>query len=513
MVASSGTGTVSHGTGSIAAILIVLSGFVALPMATQSAEAPDVAGGETCPRTSGAEPPLPLDHTPLMQDAVLMVDSSGSMVTNDPMNCRHVAAKYYIDHLASPDRVAVLDFDAACRWTGPDHHLDTAGHDGVPDYVDPKSDVDQVDSMGGTNLLCTIQGAVAELTARGNARHYWVAILLTDGLDSGGNTNSAILAAAQSAADNDIPIFTIGFGDADEVLLTDIAAITGAAYFHATNCTVMVEAYDTIYGMLRDRWEEKPSAPGDPSAQVTGGDLRVSWTLSSDDTGGAHDVSGYEVWRGDSFDATGASYTLLGTTPDEVTSLLDTGAGADGLDHFYQVRAVDLAGHSVPAAGQGAKFSELLTAGSNLVSLPLEVDDDSVASILATVPWTSVRTYRDGMWRTAYAGRPGSGLDALPAGSAFWIEVSSDAWWTLVGRTPGTTQVPLRAGWNLVGYPALFARPAAEVFAGIDVVAMERFADAPPYNLQRLDGAGMLSPGRGYWVQVRQDSILTIANA
>jgi len=180
-----------------------------------------------------------------------MVDSSGSMVTNDPMNCRHVAAKYYIDHLASPDRVAVLDFDAACRWTGPDHHLDSAGHDGNPDYEDPKADLEAIDSNGGTSILCALQFAEQEYLSRGDPARLqnesWIGILLTDGYDTaGGDIRSQ---AAQMGGEG-IHVYTIGLiggqSQVDVALLMAIADLTQGRYFQAETAFDLVGVFKNI---------------------------------------------------------------------------------------------------------------------------------------------------------------------------------------------------------------------------------------------------------------------------
>ena len=45
------------------------------------------------------------------QDVVLVIDSSGSMAWNDPLDLRIDAAKNYVDKLKPDDRAAVVDMD------------------------------------------------------------------------------------------------------------------------------------------------------------------------------------------------------------------------------------------------------------------------------------------------------------------------------------------------------------------------------------------------------------------
>ncbi len=165
---------------------------------------------------------------PRKQDTMILMDSSGSMGGNDPGNLRLAAAKHYVDLLSVPDRAAVVDFDNDAILVG-GHHLSS-------NYPQIKSDIDTIDSSGGTNLFDPIRIATNELVLLGNTSHVWVQILLTDGEDSTGHSNAQILAEAQRAANNNIVIFTIGLigsGGADEVLLQQIASATGGVYLRA----------------------------------------------------------------------------------------------------------------------------------------------------------------------------------------------------------------------------------------------------------------------------------------
>ena len=182
---------------------------------------------EVVARGSPVPEPMPID-------VVFQIDSSGSMAQNDPFDARKNGVKVFLEELGRRDlgdRAAILDFDDDCAWTGPDHHLDTAGHDGNPDYGDPQADVDQIDSAGSTDLACAVWDANAELISRGDPGHAWIEILLTDGV--GGDAASVRTAAAE-ARNNGIRIYTIGLlgnGQVDELLLQDVARISGGRYY------------------------------------------------------------------------------------------------------------------------------------------------------------------------------------------------------------------------------------------------------------------------------------------
>ncbi len=170
---------------------------------------------------------------PKPQDTVLLIDSSGSMGTNDPSNLRKTASKHYVDLLVVPDRAAVVDFDSDAFLVGGDHLSSN--------YPLIKSNIDLIDSSGGTDIYLALIEGNNELIDYGDSTHIWIEILLTDGH---GGSAANILAEAQRAAANGIIIYTIGLGNnINEPLLRDVADITGGMYMKA----LVAEDLDAIY--------------------------------------------------------------------------------------------------------------------------------------------------------------------------------------------------------------------------------------------------------------------------
>ena len=58
--------------------------------------------------TPGEDPPLPAD-------VAIVLDSSGSMASNDPSGLRRTAATQFVDALNADDRASVTDFDDTAR--------------------------------------------------------------------------------------------------------------------------------------------------------------------------------------------------------------------------------------------------------------------------------------------------------------------------------------------------------------------------------------------------------------
>lgn len=164
-------------------------------------------------------------------DVAIVLDSSGSMRTNDPQGLRRQASKNFIDALIDGDQVAVVDFDSSARLF---QSLTT-------DFAAAKAAVDRVNSSGGTNIGAGVSVANTELIANGAPDHARIMILLTDGR---GSYNTSL---TTQAADNDIVIYTIGLGSGvDASLLQGIADGTGGQYFAVAQADELPEVFSRI---------------------------------------------------------------------------------------------------------------------------------------------------------------------------------------------------------------------------------------------------------------------------
>lgn len=193
--------------------------------------------------------------TRIDQDVVLAIDSSGSMVWNDPGRLRISGAKEYIGRLACPDHVAIVDFDSVAHLTrenvgGAPHHLVSPSHNCYPDFSEAKTDLDTIDSRGSTNFGAALQVAVNELAGYGDPRHARIIILLTDGQNtfpSKAVADAQARQAARQARDRGVIVFTIGLSsDADAALLTEIADTTGGTFYFASDPTAIRWIYFEI---------------------------------------------------------------------------------------------------------------------------------------------------------------------------------------------------------------------------------------------------------------------------
>lgn len=147
------------------------------------------------------------------------------------------------DQYDKPQGLAVVKFD------------DTGSTVAVPhnDYEFLNDCIDTLEFGGGTNIKSGLNVGVTQLIETQSDQK--VIILMTDGEDIY-NSDSEILEEAERAKENNIKVFTIGFGDSvNESLLTQIAQTTGGEYRHS--------ATDSIVGIIGSFLYSYEAANGD----------------------------------------------------------------------------------------------------------------------------------------------------------------------------------------------------------------------------------------------------------
>ncbi|GAA5147614.1 hypothetical protein GCM10023340_20290 [Nocardioides marinquilinus] len=163
-------------------------------------------------------------------DAVLAIDSSGSMVSNDPEDLRLDASKEFVGTLLDGDRAGVVDFDSAAYVA---QGLTT-------DFDAVRAAIDLIDSSGGTDIGAAVSTSLGELDAQSDGRGR-VVVLLTDG---DGDYDEAL---TERAVATRTTIYTVGLGSGvNTTLLDDIATSTGGKFFYVGDADDLADAYDRI---------------------------------------------------------------------------------------------------------------------------------------------------------------------------------------------------------------------------------------------------------------------------
>jgi parallel beta-helix repeat protein len=191
------------------------------------------------------------EYEKIDQDVVFCVDTSGSMSQQD-IDLTKQGLNYYVDEMSIPDQGAVVLYGGTAYLMNPL----------TDNYVQLKNDIANIPGSGGnTPMGDAMNISVDEILLNGNlSDHVQVIILLTDGIHNAGTHNPII--EAYNAASHNITIYTIGLGPSvNEVMLMQIAAITGGNYYYTSDASSLISIYQGIAQLVE--------YPGGPRLQLT----------------------------------------------------------------------------------------------------------------------------------------------------------------------------------------------------------------------------------------------------
>jgi Mg-chelatase subunit ChlD len=180
-------------------------------------------------------------------DIVFVIDESGSMGdlasdgTMTKMEAAQRAAKNFVTEInTSTDRVAFVDSESTY------HRIDGSNTYFTNDTSAANDTIDTYDDGGNTAINLGLDKGNAVHDFRERPESQKVVILLSDGENTVG-TDSATVEQAERAAENNVTVFTVGFGDgADEDLLEQVANETGGTYRFAENATELNTVFQDI---------------------------------------------------------------------------------------------------------------------------------------------------------------------------------------------------------------------------------------------------------------------------
>lgn len=173
-----------------------------------------------------------------------------------------------------------------------------------------------------------------------------------------------------------------------------------------------------------------------------------------------------------------------------------------------------------------------LAQGYNVISLPSVPGGAAApAEVLASVEGSYNHVYAfDGCdaadsWKIYDPSAPGfvNDLGNIDVTMGLEIEMNTPATLAVSDTAPASTDIPLCAGWNLIGYPSLESRSVEDVLASIAgqferVWALDASDPAGSWKLYDPSAPDFVNdltefrPGYGYWILVTEDTTLTIEN-
>ncbi len=183
-------------------------------------------------------------------DAVLIMDSSGSMLKNDPKKLRVPAAKLFMSLLGEEDRVGLISFSDAGYPVLHLSHLKGEMQEKALTYAD------RVSSKGiYTNLHAALLKGREMLRRQGDPKREQMLILMSDGrMDVGDDFENHQLTqqvrgeVLQQLQDENIKVYSIAFTEAsDTELLRALSENTGALYRLAKSDRDLHDVFSTIF--------------------------------------------------------------------------------------------------------------------------------------------------------------------------------------------------------------------------------------------------------------------------
>jgi hypothetical protein len=161
--------------------------------------------------------------------------------------------------------------------------------------------------------------------------------------------------------------------------------------------------------------------------------------------------------------------------------------------------------------------------GWNLISVPLIQSNTSILEALddsqgdGITNWSSVKYYSNTgtqvTWKSYNKAVPPEQctLSDIDRKMGLWVYITTlgDGNLTVKGDYGTSTQITLKTGWNLVGYPAQTTKTVSASLAGTGYDKVEAYNSTSPY-IKTLTGSDTMVPGQGYWVHVTSDATWTI---
>lgn len=186
-------------------------------------------------------------------DVVLVIDNSGSMLSNDPAGLRWSAAHLFVDLSSPGDRLAGIWFANNARPLG-DEALSAVQNEASRQALKDSLRSIQPNPQGSTNMEEAMRLAFSLLDAGGNrvGGNRPVIVFLTDGKPTPDSQRPALRRLIDQSGQSGIAIFPILLGrDTDVKLGRDMADRTGGLLQQVRDASGLLRAFGKIYSYLR----------------------------------------------------------------------------------------------------------------------------------------------------------------------------------------------------------------------------------------------------------------------
>jgi hypothetical protein len=175
-------------------------------------------------------------------------------------------------------------------------------------------------------------------------------------------------------------------------------------------------------------------------------------------------------------------------------------------------------GYTKENPSDNAMFAKLIpmidvnvSAGWNLISIPWLKNDTGIEDALSTIKWDRGMVY-DGEWHTFDRNRDSKynlGLTEINNKQGVWIYAPENSILSGPGEHLGNTNIVLKKGWNLVGYPSIHEKTVSDALSGIPYEYVQAY-NTTSGQMETLGPEDVMEPRKGYWVYVTENCEWTV---
>ncbi|MBI2138158.1 hypothetical protein HYU13_01090, partial [Candidatus Woesearchaeota archaeon] len=166
-------------------------------------------------------------------------------------------------------------------------------------------------------------------------------------------------------------------------------------------------------------------------------------------------------------------------------------------------------------------FNIPLLEGWNLISLPLAPGNYSITSALSSIDGNySAVAYFNGTakrWQIFNVlNRSNSSIEELAGEMGFWLRVSNATIFSINGTWAKSAKLNLKKGWNMIGLPLRWPRPANETYYWSNTTKIYSYENKTWKSFSKQGNTGLnasrnLMPGLGYLVRVDDDVLAVVS--
>jgi len=149
--------------------------------------------------------------------------------------------------------------------------------------------------------------------------------------------------------------------------------------------------------------------------------------------------------------------------------------------------------------GIPVEFTINLLTGWNLISFPINLTNKLVKDVFRNINFESIFSY--GSW-LYYFNESEHNFNIINESKGYWVNSLGDQILTIEGTEFESPEIPLKEGWNLVGYPYLEEKDVSDLFENKGIYSYN--GDWSSYIPNRtFNSLTTMKPGSGYLVNVK----------